>query len=138
MAVTHTLPHNTPTARTTGIAAESIAAAASATGDDIDNATNKDTHADIELAATFGTAPAAGAPVQIHLIYKMDGTNAETVVQHLAGVVGMADVTSAQRAVVSVPILPYKFAIRVTNGTAQTANPVTVTCNTRRAAVDAV
>ena len=40
-----------------------------------DNATNLYPQAGFELVVTFGSAATAGAPVQLYLIYSLDGTN---------------------------------------------------------------
>lgn len=133
--------------RTSGIAAASVATAANYLGSEIDNATNLDDIADIELAWSYTSAPTAAKTLSLHLLYALDGTNYEEgagdgsgtgdvdpLASTLITAVSPTADTSAHRRVLSVPLLPYKFKLLVRNvDTAQTA-AVTVLIKTRRSA----
>lgn len=96
-------------------------------GTEYDNSTSKKTHAWVEFACTWGSAPAAGGYVQVHLVRAPDGTNyedgsssvdpgAHTVVV----VIPVRATTSAQR-LVSRPfrLPPFKVKPILYNGSGQ-------------------
>jgi hypothetical protein len=137
MAVTHKFPHEAGTARTTGIAATTIANNATATGDEIDNATNKDTLADIQLQWSYAANPTNGTPLVVYISYAFDGTNYDTRNYQTVGAVAVINNTSTHRSLLgAVPILPYKMKLLIlNNATGQTAT-VTATMVTRQEVVN--
>lgn len=85
--------------------------------------------ADFELVVTYGTAPSAGATVDIYLLEAPDGTNyadgtsgASPVVvsTHYAGSFPLRAVTTLQRIVIrGVPLTPIPFKAQLVNGSGQ-------------------
>lgn len=135
------------TSRTSGIAAASVATTANYIGSEINNATNLDELADIELTYAYGTNPTAAKTLSLHILYAFDGTNYEEgagdgsgtgdvdpMAHTQIGAVSPAADTSTHRKLFGgVPLLPYKFKLLVRNvDTGQTAT-VTVTITTRKA-----
>lgn len=135
-------------ARTSGIAAASVANTTNFLGSEIDNATNLDDIADILLMYAFGTNPTAAKTLSLHIVYAFDGTNYEEgagdgsngandvdpMGHTLIGSVSPAADTATHRKLMSIDLLPYKFKLLVRNvDTGQTAT-VTVTIATRKSA----
>jgi hypothetical protein len=136
MAVTHTHPWSTPSARTTGLAAAAVAAAGTTTGDAI--TPGGDTHADITLTYTYAVAPTAGAAIQVRIM-ESDATNYDSVTGRLVDQVpAVADTTARYRTFTQVPIGPNLFKLMVSNGDAARELTATVTCRTYKIATDAV
>lgn len=133
-------------ARTSGISAVSVATTANKLGDAIDNATNLDDLADIQIQWAYGSNPTASKTLSLHILYAFDGTNYEEgagdgtgtgdvdpMAHTLVTSVSPAADTSTHRKLVSIDLLPYKFKLLVRNvDTAQTAT-VTITITTRKA-----
>jgi hypothetical protein len=137
MAVTHKFPHEAGTARTTGIAAQAIANNATFTGDEIDNATNKDTIADIQVFWTYATNPTANRPLLVMISYAFDGTNYDDVAMQVVGAIPVPANTADHRSVIgAVAILPYKFKLVIQNNTTGQTATVTATMVTRKEVVE--
>ncbi|MEA3226024.1 MAG: hypothetical protein U9Q07_08745 [Planctomycetota bacterium] len=108
-----------PTARTSGISAQSVAAGANYLGSEIDNETNLDQFAAIELTMTPGVAPTAGKVVELYILYAIDGTNYEqggTSDDPARGpdaVFPAEASTSAQATTKHVRLRPFKFKLLV-------------------------
>lgn len=134
MTISHTIPWSTPTARTSGISAASIAGSATQAGDAI--TPGGDTHADITLTYGYGVAPTAGKPISV-AIMESDGTNYDSVTGRLIyNVPTVADTTTRYRTFTGVPIGPSAFKISITNGEATQTLTATVTVRTYRQAVE--
>ena len=97
-------------------------------GADYDNATNKFQQADFLLYLTdFDAAPTAGGYFELHIFYKLDGTNyADGEAGDVGGVkpsgaslVGIfpVDITDAAQfqQVIGVPLSPFAFRVAVVN-----------------------
>lgn len=128
MALPDYIRHASSVERTTGISNQTIANAATFTGDAIDNATNRDTYLSAELSWSYATAPTAGKTVEIHVLYAVDGTNFEELSpQSLRAIVSpLADTSSHRRLVMdAIPLAPFKFKLAVKN--VDTAQAITVT-----------
>ena len=131
-------PWNTPTGRTTGIAAESVANAAGFVGSAIDNATNLDDTMDLQVTINCTSAPVANTVLYVYLLFSIDGTNYEDgstsmqpVKVPIASIPARA-VTGAQVVSVSgIPIPPQPFKIAVWNALGQTST-TTVLADTYR------
>ena len=135
MTISHTFPWSAETARTSGIAAESIAAGASADGDAIDP--GGDTHADITLTYGYAVAPTAGSSISVRLL-ESDGTNYDAVGRFVDQVPAVADTTTRPKTYTQVPIGPNSFKVQVTNGDPVQSLTATVTVRTYRQAVEPV
>ena len=134
MTISNTFPWSTPTARTSGIAAASIAAGVTTVGDAI--TPDGDTHADITLTYRYGVAPTAGKPISV-AIMESDGTNYDSVTGRLVSqVAAVADTTTRYRTFTGVALGPSPFKIAVTNGDAAQSLTATVTVRTYRQAVE--
>ena len=115
-------PWNTPTSRTTGIAAESIANGAGFVGSAIDNATNLDDTMDLQVTINCASAPVANTVLYVYLLLAIDGTNYEDGSTSLQPVkvpvasIPARAVTGAQVVSVSgIPIPPQPFKIMIWN-----------------------
>lgn len=106
----------------------SLASAANKVGAAIDNATNKNKLAIVELVVTFGTAPAAGKSVDLYAVFSADGTNysdgddtVDPPVTSYLGSFPVRAVTTAQRIVVAnIPLLaPASFKFLLLNEAGQ-------------------
>lgn len=99
----------------------------SAAGAEVDNGTNLDMFGVLELAVTFGTAPSAGAYVEIYMVTAPDGANYEdgsnTVdpgTHKLIDRIPVRAVTTAQRLSGRlIPLLPEKTKFLLYNGSGQ-------------------
>ena len=122
--------------RTSGIAAHTLNTLCHFAGAEIDNSVNKDEFLDLDVLITLAATPVAGAPVNVHILYAIDGTNYEDGIpatndgtaaaspapnaNSLVDSHGVLASSSAQRWTIrEVPLLPYKFKIVVYNGTAK-------------------
>ena len=131
-------PWNTPTSRTTGISAESIANAAGFVGSAINNATNLDDTMDLQVTINCASAPVANTVLYVYLLYSIDGTNYEDgstslqpVKVPIASIPARA-VTGAQVVSVScIPIPPQPFKIAIWNALGQIST-TTVLADTYR------
>lgn len=135
------------TSRTSGISSAAVQNGYNYLGSAIDNATNLDDVADIELVYAYGTNPTAAKTLSLCILYSFDGTNYEEgggdgaggsdvdpMGHTLIGAVSPAADTSTHRKLMSIALLPYAFKLLVRNvDTAQTAT-VTVTLKTRKVA----
>jgi hypothetical protein len=132
------------TSRTSGISSASCQNNKAYIGSAIDNATNLDVFADIELVWSFGTNPTAGNSLKLHLLWSQDGTNYEegtgdgtTLTSPLPGcLVGTvspaADTSTHRKLFRDIPLAPYKFKVLGENtATGQTAT-LTVNVYTRK------
>jgi hypothetical protein len=140
MAASHTHPWSTPTSQTTGIASATIATGGNvALGDAIDNDSNLDTDATLEIAWSYAVAPTANKQLLIRLLRSLDGTNYEDSKRgQLVGSITPPADTSAHRMAFRLGLVPTKFKIEVENvDTAQTVT-VTATIKTYRMATEAV
>jgi len=136
MAATHTFPWSTPSARTTGIAAQAVSAASVFLGDAI--TPGGDTHADITITYGYAVAPTANVPISVRIM-ESDGTTHDTVTGRLVSTVpAVADTTARTRTFTWVPIGPSPFKIQIDNGDASRVLTATVTCRTYRQAVEPV
>lgn len=134
-------PWNTPSSRSTGIAAsDNFANASGLLSSEIDNSSNLDDTMDIELAFDPESAPAAGAVFNIYILLSVDGTNYEdggTSLQPTgktpAEFIPCRAVDTAQKvAKHGIPIPPQKFKILVWNATAVQHDAVTLLAETYR------
>jgi len=116
-----------PTARTSGISAQSVAAGANYLGSEIDNETNLDMYAAVELSMTPGSAPTAGNVVELYVLYAIDGTNYEQGAvatdpeKSPAAVYAAKASTDAQAQTIMIPLKPFKFNLLVKSELDQTA-----------------
>lgn len=110
----------------------SLASAANKLGAAIDNATNKNKLAIVELVLAFGVAPAAGKSVDLYAVFSADGANYsdgdDTVDPALSSFLAafpVRAVTTAQRIVIpNIPLLApasFKFLILNESGQAMAA-----------------
>ena len=137
MAVTHTHPWSTPSAQTTGIAAEVIQEDDNFSGSAI--TPGGDTHCDITLTYQYATAaPTAGKAISVYII-ESDGTNYDSVQRRLVDLVpAVADTTARYQTFTQVPIGPNLFKLNVDNGDAAQDLTATVTCRTYKIATEPV
>ncbi len=73
MALPDSYRPKSPAARTSGISSASIQTTANYLGAEVDNATNKDAYAHAEVVFSFPSAPTAGRPLKLYLLYSLDG-----------------------------------------------------------------
>ena len=66
-----------PTARTSGISADTIAAGSNEIGSEIDNEVNLDRYMSAELTWTCATASTENEVMELYILYSLDGTNYE-------------------------------------------------------------
>lgn len=101
----------------------------------ISNTTERDTIADLELVATYGTAPVADRTVDVYIVRQIDGTNYENAsasrppANGFIGSFVLDNVTSAQRktiAGVMLPPLTFKLIIVNKAGQAMAASANTL------------
>lgn len=102
----------------------SLANAASVTGDAINNSDNLYTYMDIVLVlAAQGSARSSGAYVALYLIPAPDGTNyvdTTNLSNYLVGVIALDAATTARReALQMIPVPPGYFRVLVQNNTGQ-------------------
>lgn len=139
MSTTYLIGPAAGTSRSSGIASASVQNTKAYIGSAIDNATNLDAYADIEIVWAYGTNPTASKNLKVYLLYAEDGTNYEegagdgsTVTAPLEAclvdaVSPAADTNTHRKLFPAIPIAPYKFKPLVYNlDTGQTA---TVTLN---------
>ena len=133
MTLPDTIKHSGGTSRTTGIASQSISAGANYLGSEIDNSSNLDTEANIEVLITCSTAPTANKTVEIYLLYAIDGTNYEDggvsvdPTKVPVGIVAARNVTGAQRLTIEgVRLQPYKCKVLLKSELDQTSQTTTV------------
>lgn len=115
-------------------------AARSAAGTEIDNSVNQDQYGILEVLVTFGTAPSAGAYLQIHMVTAPNATNYEdgsdTVdpgIHTAVATIPVKALTSAQRVVSTmIQLKPgkTKFLLLNQSGQAFPASGSTVTLYT--------
>jgi hypothetical protein len=130
-------PWNTPSARTTGIAAQAITAAAGFIGDEIDNSANLDNMLDLDITFTCAVAPTADTVIYVYLLYS-DGTTYDdggTALQPkklpISQLATFAVTTAQKRTIDRIQIPPKSFKIMLWNAINQTAT-CTVTAKTYR------
>lgn len=111
-----TVTWSTPTARTTGIAAEALAAGANFLGSEIDNLANRDRYCTIEADFVFATAPADDKTIECYLMYALNGTDYEVPgdastdpTKQIVGLFTIDATTNDQIQTIHVPLLPHKF-----------------------------
>jgi hypothetical protein len=139
MATTFLTGPATPTNRTSGISSANVQNTKAYLGSAIDNATNLDDFAHLEIVWSFGTNPTVNNFLKIHLLYAKDGSNYEegagdgsTITAPLPGcqhaaVSPPADTNTHRKLFSYIPLAPYPFKVLVeNNATGQTA---TVTVN---------
>jgi len=80
------------------------ASARTAKGSEIDNSTNLDQYGKLKILVTFGSAPAAGGYLQIHMVTTLDGSDWEDGdasndpgTHTVVGVIPVKATTSAQK-----------------------------------------
>ncbi len=99
-------------------------------GSDYDNATNKYTRAAFFFFGTFDAACDAGAVIELHLFYKLDGTNygdgedgdvaaAQGSGNSLHGIFQIGVQADAYQQILDVPILPFAFKAAIKMATGQ-------------------
>jgi hypothetical protein len=104
-------------------------------GADYDNATNKYTEASFLFFGTFDAACDAGAVIELHLFYKLDGTkygdgedgDAATPAKSgnsLHGIFHIGVQADAYQQIVGVPLLPFAFRAGLYLNTGQDLTPV--------------
>lgn len=134
------------TTRTSGIAAAVVQNAANYLGSAIDNATNLDDFADIEVVWAYGTNPTASKSLKLYLLYAHNGTNYEDgagdgtgtgdvdpLASSIKTITPPVDTSTHRLVVGDVPLLPLAFKVLFANvDTGQTAT-VTVNIKTRKA-----
>lgn len=127
----------TATSRTSGISSESINAGANNLGGEIDNGTNKDRFASLDLTFSCASAPTANTVWEVYVLYAIDGTNYEDggssvdPPKNPVGTIAARAVTGAQRqTLMNVPILPFKFKLLLKSELDQNATSVTMLCYT--------
>lgn len=128
---TYVQKHGALSARTSGVASEAIANAATFLGAEIDNSANKDRYLTIEAVWSYASAPTANKTLRLFIEYAVDGTNYETASPtqgQIANWSPPADTATNRLVIVrGRPILPGKFKIRATN--VDTGQTVTLTLN---------
>jgi hypothetical protein len=121
-------------ARTSGIATESITNASYTTGSEIDNTTNKDKYASIQLATQFASAPTVNRAINVHILYALDGTNyedGEIPKKVPVAIFPVRAQTAIQRNTrVNIPIAPFKFKVHVHNDTDQSTTQTAISIYT--------
>lgn len=129
------------TGRTTGIAAQAVAAGANYLGNSIDNASNKDRFCDISISSTFGTAPTADKTIELYVLYSDDGTSYELgdastdPKKTPVAVQSVAAIQSEQIAVFAgLQLAPRPFKILV-KSEADQSDTITVLCETYNEAI---
>lgn len=123
-------PWNAMVSRTTGIAAQAVAAGANYLGSEIDNTANLDTHLDIQIGVTCGTAPTANKTVEIYILLALNGTDYEQGNADPVDPTRPADALFVARAVTTAQVVtitglqipPAKFKILVKSELDQTAS----------------
>ena len=141
MALPDSFQLTAASSRTSGISDASIIAGANYLGAAINNASNLDLQADVELAWSCGTSPTADKVLEVYLLYALDGTNYEDGagngtgsgdVDPKAPMIGAVPVyanTSGHRYLIrGVPLEPLSFKVLVKSELDQTA---TVTVNVK-------
>jgi len=104
-------------------------------GADYDNATNKFQFASFLFFGTFDAACDAGAVVELHLFYKLDGTHyadgedgdvaaAQGSGNSLHGIFNIGVQADAYQQVLNVPILPFAFRVGIKLNTGQALTAV--------------
>lgn len=144
MALPDVFQLTSASSRTSGLSAVSIAIGSNYLGAAIDNASNLDLQADVELVWSCGTAPTADKVLEVYLLYALDGTNYEDGagngtgtgdVDPKAPLIGAAPVyanTSSHRYLIrGVPLEPLPFKVLVKSELDQAAT-VTVNVKTYR------
>lgn len=130
MALPDTQNLEAATSRTTGISAQTIAAGANYLGSEIDNSSNLDAEATVEVAHTCSTAATAGGTLLIYLLKAVDGTNYEDgdatptdPTRSPDMVVVTRNVTAAQRTTKArIPLGPHKYKVLVRSELDQSAS----------------
>jgi hypothetical protein len=77
MALPDTFALTVGVSRASGITSASLTAGANYLGSAIDNSTNLDLYADIEIVWSCSLTPTADAVLEVYLLYSLDGTNYE-------------------------------------------------------------
>ena len=132
------------TSRTSGIASASVQSGKAYLGSAIDNQTNLDAYADIEVVWSFAVAPTAGNFLKVHLLFAENGTNYEegggdgsTITAPLPGcqvasVSPAADIATHRKLFQGIPIAPYLFKALVENAACGQTATVTLNVYTRK------
>jgi len=144
MSTTYSQGLQAGTSRTSGISSQTCQNNKAFLGSAIDNATNLDAFADVELVWSYSVSPTAGNALKLHFLYAQDGTNYEegtgdgtTLTSPLPGcLVGSvspaADTSTHRKLFRDIVLSPYKFKVLAENAaTGQTAT-VTVNLYTRK------
>ena len=122
------------TPRTTGIATQTLNTVSRFAGAEINNATNLDELYDLDITFTLAATPVAGDPINVHIIYAMDGTNYEDgapttndgahddgnalPASSQVAAIGVQAISTAQKVTLrDIPVMPYKLKIVLRNGT---------------------
>jgi hypothetical protein len=138
MSTTYTHQLATGASRSTGLDTQTLNTVCHIASSEIDNATNKDELLDIVMLITLAATPVAGAPIQVSILYAMDGTNYEDGIpatndgtaaaspvpnpNALVDSHGVLASANAQKWTIrDIPLLPYKFKIVVYNGTSKSS-----------------
>ena len=116
-------PWNTPTSRTTGIAAQSIPNAEGFVSSSIiDNSSNLDDTLDLSFSFTCASAPTGQTVFYVYLLYSIDGTNYEDgsatiqpVKLPIASILARAVATGQVISLAGVPIPPQPFKFMIWN-----------------------
>lgn len=133
-------PWNTPSSRSTGIAASNdFANATGLLSSEIDNSSYLDTHMSLQLAFTPEAAPTAGVVFNLYILYAVDGTNYEDggtalqpVKMPVENVPCQANTNAQKVTVEGIQISPYKFKVLVWNATAKQHDAVTLLAYTHK------
>jgi hypothetical protein len=122
------------TSRTTGISGVTINNGAGSLGSEIDNGTNKDQFVSLDLAFTAASAPTAGSPWYVYVLYAIDGTDYEDggastqpSKTPVATFGAPADTSAHRRNQVNIPLAPFKLKLLVWNATGQNSASNAVT-----------
>lgn len=126
-----------PTNRTSGISADTIAAASNEIGSEIDNETNKDRYLALELTWTCSTASTENEVMEVRILYAIDGTNYEDgsdSVDSKKSPIGFfvddGGTAAQKQTITGIPIKPFKFKLLLTSALTNSASSVTLDAET--------
>ncbi|GIV52434.1 MAG: hypothetical protein KatS3mg038_2955 [Candidatus Kapaibacterium sp.] len=122
--------YSTPLARNTGITNIAIPSGNTAMGSVVNNDSDLNLFANVDLVWSYGIAPASDKLVEVHILYALDGINFEELSSHtvVAGLSPPADTAAHRRLLVrGLRILPHAFKLAIRN--VDTGQTITVTAS---------